>query len=155
MEHSSTIHFLECQQDYISPGRELWAIGRLAYSPPFTYGSNLSQFSLVICGLRDFHIFGALKKESGWQAIGDRHRRETSCHLTTEACCRFLKRGYTNFSPMPGQMLQYERSSVEVLCVQCATHVTCALRSRINIFGVRGYVAVFYKLFYISDFENF
>ena len=66
---------------------------------------KLSQVRLVVCGLRDFHVFRALKEESGWQAIGDRHRRETSCHLTTDACCRFLKSGYTNLSHVVGQML--------------------------------------------------
>jgi hypothetical protein len=74
---------------------------------------KLSQVCLVVSCLRDFHVFGTLKEEFGWQAIGDRHRRKTSCHLTTDACYRFIKRGYTNLSHVVGQMLHPYPANVE------------------------------------------
>jgi hypothetical protein len=67
----------------------------------------------------------------------------------------FLNAGMQNLVPWRDRRFIMNGRNVEVWCVPCATHVTCARRIRINIFGVRGFVAVFYKHFYIYDFEDF
>lgn len=65
----------------------------------------------------------------------------------------FLKARIQNLVPWRDRCFNMNGRSVEVWCVPCPR--SRSRRSPINTFGIRGFVAVFCKLFYNSEFNEF